>query len=221
VEGGRRLYVDLRSAIGRGMLVTGQFDRALGDFLRKTLQPGDTFVDVGANVGVFSLIALERVGEKGLVHAFEVDPRALRCLTRTQQANGLGNLIVHNTALGATAGLMSIVQSAELGDTYMTQPSDGALRFPLEPLDAWLDHFRERGLRLVKVDVEGAELEVLSGAERVLRTCRPIVVCEAVESHQARFGRSVADLIAFMTGLGYNVERLAGVNDPTIVFGTE
>ena len=79
---GRVMYVDLRSAIGRGILATGEFDPGVFVPFRGMLRAGHTFLDVGANVGYYSMLASAIVGGAGAVHAFEIDPRPLRCLRR-------------------------------------------------------------------------------------------------------------------------------------------
>jgi FkbM family methyltransferase len=218
--GGNALFVDLRSAIGRGMLVTGRFDDAVARVLRAELRPGGVYVDVGANVGVFSLLGAECVSDHGVVHAFEVDPRALRCLRRTQRTNRLTNLVVHAVALGADAGLVCLEQSDDVGLTFVSSERKGGTLFPLLPLDAWFTYFQKRGLDVLKIDVEGSELEVLRGARKVIECCRPVVVCEAA-GLQERFGALPDDIVRFMANLRYRVSELENANDMTFVFRTE
>jgi hypothetical protein len=81
------MFVDLRSAVGRGLFATGRFDPQVIDPLRDALKPGGTFLDLGANVGYYSMLALDLIGERGSVHAFEVDERPLRCLRKTIKRN--------------------------------------------------------------------------------------------------------------------------------------
>lgn len=83
IVNGRKMLVDLRSAVGRGIFATGQFDPAVFEPLRAALKPGGTFLDVGANVGYYSMLALDLVGAQGAIHAFEIDERPLRCLRGT------------------------------------------------------------------------------------------------------------------------------------------
>lgn len=215
---GRTLFVDLRSAIGRGILATREFDPALTRYLSEIIGAGDCFIDVGANVGVFSLLASDRTGPCGETHAFEVDPRALRCLGLTQKRNRLTNLVVHATALGDRCGTISLSQSGEVGHTFIRRSSSASLTFPVMTLDCWADYFSARRVRVIKIDVEGAELPVLRGATRLLRACSPEVICESEPGHQARFGYNESDLVEHMAALGYSVRSLPGTNDGTLVF---
>lgn len=218
MHGGRKLYVDLRSAIGRGIFVRGEFDPAVLAFLRGHLKPGSIFADIGANIGYFSVAALDLVGEPGEVHSFEIDPRSLRCLYRTQAANRAGNHFIHGNGLAAESGIVRIEAEAEMGNTHISRLESRGTGFPVLPLDAWAPYFERRGLSVIKLDVEGAELDVLRGAARVLASCRPIVLCEAIDSNLRRFGGSVAGLETFMSSLGYSASMLPGSHDVNLVF---
>ncbi|MEZ5353431.1 MAG: FkbM family methyltransferase [Bryobacteraceae bacterium] len=214
---GHRCFVDLRSAIGRGLLVRGRFDESICDVLRRYLKPGDTFVDAGANIGYYSLTAVSLLGDSGEVHAFEIDPRALRCLRKTIRKNRLRGISLHEIALGETGGAANLIMSGDCGHTYVQTRAGGEGAVPVKPLDDWLDHFRPRGVRLIKIDVEGSELPVLRGARGVLQVCRPVVVCEAAEDNLNRSGATVSHLVEYMESLGYGWEPLPG-NDPCLLF---
>ncbi len=214
---GHECFVDLRSAIGRGLLVQGRFDESICTVLRRYLRPGDTFVDAGANIGYYSLNALSLVGATGHVHAFEIDPRALRCLRKTIRKNHLQLLSLHETALGETESAARLVMRADCGHTFVRSGAAGAGSVAVNPLDHWLEQLRPGGVRLIKIDVEGSELAVLRGARGVLETCRPAVVCEASEDNLRRFNATVSDLVEFMESLGYGWEPLPG-NDPCLLF---
>lgn len=217
-HGGRKLYVDLRSAIGRGIFVRGEFDPAVLGFLREHLRPGSVFADIGANIGYFSVAALGLVGAPGEVHSFEIDPRSLRCLYRTQGANRSPNHFIHGNGLGSEPGIARIEAESEMGNTHISQSQPGGTGFPVLPLDTWAPYFERRGLGVIKLDVEGAELEVLRGGARVIAACKPVILCEVIESNLRRFGHSAADVIAFMASLGYTASPLAGSHDVNLVF---
>ncbi|GIW56722.1 MAG: hypothetical protein KatS3mg082_3126 [Nitrospiraceae bacterium] len=194
------------------------FDPALAQFIEDTLSPGDVFADVGANVGYYSALALARVGERGEVHAFEVDPRSLRCLRRTRARNQLKNFVVHAVAVGDRCDTVALSMTRELGHTYIRENSRRSALFPMLPLDVWASYFAGRGLRLVKIDVEGAELRVLRGARNVLERIRPLVVCEVVELNLARYGVEPADVMGFMESVGYEVVADLKTFDRNVVF---
>ncbi len=216
LQSGAVCYVDLRSAIGRGVLVTGCFDPALTDFLQSELRlRRGAFIDAGANIGYFSVVALEmNVPE---VHAFEVDPRPLRCLRLTRSRNRWENLVIHECALGDQDGFVRLAPQPESGHTYVDLKRLEGPCFPIKRLDSFRDELRSPA-GLVKIDVEGAELAVLLGAERILREHRPTVVCEVIAKNLARFGHTESDVIAWMNALGYSFQELPGTADRTLIF---
>src|SRR5947209_7000962 len=118
---GRRMFVDLRSSIGRALFMKGEFDPMVFPPLRAALKPGGTFLDVGANVGYYSLLGLDCVGGAGQVHAFEIDPRPLACLRKTVPSECLRNLAVHEVAAGNRDGTATLVACAESGHSRVAQ----------------------------------------------------------------------------------------------------
>ena len=216
LRSGRICYVDLRSAFGRGVLITGGFDAALTNLICSEVRrrPG-AFIDAGANIGYFSLLALDLDATE--VHAFEVDPRSLRCLRLTRERNGLENLRIHECAIGDRSGGVHLALQPEFGHTYVDlQASNGSL-FPMRTLDSFRTDFRAP-ISMMKLDVEGAELAVLRGGEGILREYHPLVVSEVIAENLARFGNTDLELIDYMRSLGYTFTELAGANDRNLIF---
>jgi len=216
IRNGRRMFVDLRSSIGRGLFMTGQFDTAVFDPLRRALQPGGVFLDVGANVGYYTMLALDLVGDRGSVHAFEMDPRPLRCLRRTVAREGLPNVFINEVAVGAKDGVAHFRAEMDSGHSNVETSGQGkAVR--MISLDSWRTAQGVRKIQGIKIDIEGGELWALQGAEKLLREERPLLVCEVCEELAARSGYQRDDLLNFLRGLGYEVEPLAETCSPTIV----
>jgi FkbM family methyltransferase len=212
----RRIHDDLIMRLGvidvieRDLLVGGEWDARIGEFLRANLRAGATFVDVGANIGYFTLLASRLVGERGTVLAVEPSQRNLSRLCEHLWINRTSNVMVSATAAGRRHGLAMIsfptynnAGAATLRNVSTVQPQ----RALVSPLD---DVFDAQALSpdLVKIDVEGYELEALAGMERMLRRCRPVVICELTASFLADLGQSPRDLLAFMESCGYRCETL-------------
>ncbi|HEY4087750.1 MAG TPA: FkbM family methyltransferase [Bryobacteraceae bacterium] len=206
---------------GRGLLVTGAIDPKQAAWISSAVEGRDgIFIDAGANVGFFSLLALSKM-RAGIAHAFENDPRTLRCLRMTQERGNLENLIVHGCGLGeqrATAGLQA---EKEFAWTHVNFTSAAGPFFDILPLDDFAPEFAGRRVIAMKMDVEGMELAVARGARKLLAEHCPLVVSEAIDGNLARYGASVRDLVAFMASLGYAASPLEGTDDPTIVFTPE
>ncbi len=136
------------------------------------LRPGDTMIDVGANIGYNALFAASLVGAAGHVVAVEPAADNVAVLRRNIAANAVGNIEVHAVAAGQAAavrefylrGDVSAVNSFYRESVYADVTS--VVRVPVTPLD----DICHAAPRLVKIDVEGAELDVLAGMPRLLRT---------------------------------------------------
>jgi len=210
------MYVDLRSAIGRGILVTGEFDPVVFAPIREALAEGGTFLDVGANVGYYSVLAAQLLGSRGRVHAFEIDPRPLRCLRRNAGAGGAGGISVHEVAIGKAAGYALLHPGKDSGHTRATAADVGA-GVPMTSIDAWRRESGVRDIRAIKIDIEGEEFAALQGARETLAQERPTIVFEMLGNAVALGGATREEIVAFLGGLAYRVEELAGTHSPTLV----
>lgn len=218
VENGREMYVDLRSSIGRGLFATGKFDMEAIKPALSALGPGATFIDVGANVGFYSLLALDRVGPTGKVYSFEIDPRPLRCLRKTVAEFGLANMHVVDAAVSDKNGLLSFSPKAEHGHNQidLTGGRNGhAIRSVR--LDDWCAENEIARVDVIKVDVEGAEKLVLEGAGKTITKFKPMLLCEADEKTASAFGYKPTELKAQLDSFGYRTTWLEHVNTPTIL----
>lgn len=204
-----------RAAVGRGVCMTLHLDRHLDSaiyffaferstlqVLRSVLRPGDNFVDVGANMGFHTLHAARIVGPRGRVLAFEPNPDAAIRLAVHVRENGLAAVVgIRRLALGASAGEATLrVPVGEDGLATLADSLAGTMttvRVVVRRLDdEWP---ADAPLRLIKVDVEGAELPVLEGAADTLRRWRPDVICEANPESAARFGYAARMIVDYMS----------------------
>ena len=146
-------------------LARGRHESWMQEILYQVLEPGGSFCDVGAQIGFFSLGAARVVGESGEVVALEPDPRNHGRLVRNVERNGMCNLRALNVAASSSPG-----QKRARLDALLTRPPD-----------------------VVKVDVSGAEIEVLRGAGAILRSGRSTWL---VKAHGAQRLRQVAAILA-------------------------
>jgi FkbM family methyltransferase len=155
----------------------GVWEPDLTAFVRRRLEPGDTFIDVGANVGYFALVAAERVGEGGRVAAVEASPRIHERLAAAIDANGLRSRV--RAALCAAAGERGTLtvyagpaHNVGLTTTVASRGLEREAQVEAAPLDEILEDDEIAGARLVKIDVEGGEPEVLAGMGAFLDRAR-------------------------------------------------
>lgn len=179
------------------------------------LRPGDTMIDVGANVGYYTVLAGLLVGPSGRVLAFEPQEAVHAELERNVALNCLGNVQTWKAGLGESRHEARFYVPESGRESLGSLRSNG--RFPVAKettiqVLALDDVLRERGgsqVRLMKIDAEGAELSVLRGAAQLLESPeRPYLIFEANETNTEPFGYSVYDVLSYVSSKGYKVTQL-------------
>jgi len=206
-DGLRLAKADLSVAHAQaGLIVRGELERPVQEAFRRLVAPGATVYDVGANVGFYSLLAARLAGPDGRVHAFEPVPASALAVERNASLNELRTITVHQAAVGAQDGEGTLLIVGEASWSHLASTgrhADTRAERPVRLLS--IDGLVAGGLPppdLVKVDVEGAELQVLEGMERTLREHRPALVLELHETN-----RPIADRLE---SAGYRIENLDG-----------
>ncbi len=174
--------------------------RALDVILRE----GDHFVDIGANIGMISLHARSLIGSAGRIDCFEPIPDCAAALREHFRINGIQNATVHDCALSDQPGRQQIsITSAHTGTATLAAVDIAELRRAF-----WVDvrvgdDCIDDSVDLIKIDVEGFELRVLKGLERVLATAQPFLITELIESQLVHAGTSVDEVADFLMCRGY------------------
>jgi FkbM family methyltransferase len=205
------LEVVPRDEIGRFLYVYGVWDLLGTLLMRRVLQRGMTVLDIGANIGYYTVLAANDVGPEGLVHSFEPHSGIRERLTRNVARNGLTNVVVRPEAVTNVRGEVAFYASADpsnegISSTIAGSAASGERRevrprlVPALRLDDVADDL-DRRVDLVKLDVEGAELEACEGGAKLLASAEaPLVVFEAYELRPTR---------ELLEGYGFTVRRLA------------
>lgn len=191
----------------------GSYERPLQDAIAANLAAGDVFYDIGANIGFFSLLAARRVTAQGSVYAFEPVPNNAAMIVRNAALNGFASIEVFNEAVGARTGRAELNLAHHIGGAVLASagtPPDmrGRMQVDVVALDDVIARRKLRPPALVKIDVEGAELDVLSGMRQTLSAHRPKVVYEIDDVSRAGVARKAADISAFLAGWGYVLTAL-------------
>jgi FkbM family methyltransferase len=180
--------------------------------LRIYLKPGMVFVDCGANVGLFSLMAGGLVGPTGKVVSIEANPDTVKLLNRNLAANGLPE--GKNCAVSATNGTAEFL-IASAGDVYGTLKSNEYVPAESKTISVTTrtldDIVQDAGLAkvdFIKIDVEGGEIDCLRGADKTLRNHKPMVVLEYGTSTWPGFNHTPEELIAIADNYGYELKML-------------
>lgn len=165
----------------------GTYETGTLQLLERLLPEGGTFIDAGANIGLMTLHAAQVVGATGEIHAFEPHPRTYGMLSRNVERNGFTCVTAHPLALGASAGQATLYDRDNVGrgGSTLHDPGEGKTGMTVEI--AVLDAVFSGAADVLKVDVEGHEIEMLEGARSLLSSPSPpavIVECSAGTSGQ-------------------------------------
>ncbi|MFN3240370.1 MAG: FkbM family methyltransferase [Planctomycetota bacterium] len=185
-------------------------DLPLQQMLQRVLRPGDRFVDIGANLGMLSLVAAAAVGETGSVLACEPNPRMVERLRQTLERNRLQTVELLHTAVSdapGTAELREFAGHAGWGSLSAQGPDGAAATASYQVAcrvgDDLLSADDPQQPLVIKVDVEGHEVPVLRGLRQTLAARLPLVFVEVVDEHQRRAGFSAGELRDELERLGY------------------
>jgi FkbM family methyltransferase len=179
-------------------------------FVRAAVRPGMVAVDVGANVGLYTLILSRLVGTAGRVHALEPAPANLRALGRAIEHAGATNVVVHAAAAGDRAGEVALhLAPGNQGDhrIFPNVEARATIPVPSVVLDDLLA--TEPRVDFVKIDVQGAELPVLRGLRRTLAGNPDVrVLCEITPWLFAELGQSAEEFFAPLRAAALAPHRL-------------
>jgi FkbM family methyltransferase len=221
-----RFCCDLSEHMGSQIFFKGSYSGGQLVVLRRLLRADAVFVDAGANQGEFTVCAAGQVPE-GRVFAFEPVPAVRERLERNVTANAFGNVTVHPVGLSAEDGYDVTIYGADSPFSDGTQNAGLPTLFDVSgrsrPLALIalrrLDEVLSDGQRVdvMKIDVEGAELAVLQGAEQTIQREKPAIIFEANEETCRAAGYSVAILFEWLRNHGYDLEIIGPVGELTPV----
>lgn len=190
--------------ISQGLLQQRAWEPHVTAALESLLEPGATAIDVGANFGYHTLRMSELVGDTGKVFAIEPERVLYQQLLRNVEVNECRNVIALSIAIGARAEICRMtpaqwwLDDQNLGDCFMATSGRSTVSLRL-------DDVAFARLDLIKLDVQGYEVECLAGMRRTLERHRPYLIVEIEEYCLNRFGASSKQLITALRDLGYVV----------------
>jgi len=207
---GLRMAVDPFEFVGRHIYVEGVFEHECTDLVLRLVKPGDCFLDVGAHIGYFTLLAARAVGPRGTVHAFEASPHTSGILRENITINGFANVQVHEKAVSDTCGVVTFYTSSRenLGRSGMLDPGGAAGRalVPSITVDSLLPQLPK--VKMVKIDVEGGEMLVIRGMDALIARDKPYILFELTQEWLLRMGTEAASLCGHLKQRGYALFRV-------------
>ncbi|WP_299705130.1 FkbM family methyltransferase [uncultured Tateyamaria sp.] len=195
------------------MRFVGDLDPKVSWVVDQVLRPGDTALDIGSNLGLVSLRMAARVGPTGAVHAFDPQPRMQAYLRKTMDLNPNLPITLHPIGLGPSSDTLQLTIPAHnagaaslVASVGTTHPSAQTVDVSVEPLDSYAKAAGITNVRMIKMDVEGFEAQVLKGASAFLEENKPVVILLEDNARDAASGQSQA--LKILQELGYAIYTL-------------
>jgi FkbM family methyltransferase len=213
-----RIWLQIPDGLGKGLwahldpryeaiYAEGQYEQPIQRVLSAQLQPSSVFYDVGAHVGIVSMFGAQLVGAKGAVFAFEAEPENTGRIEEHLRRNNLEQIRVIPRAVWSSPGLLrfgraSAQSSRNQGAVVPDSAASGESTIEVKAVS--LDDFAKENPfpTLIKIDVEGAEADVLRGSEELFARAKPVLICEV---HHAQAAEEVT---RWLLARGYAFEWL-------------
>lgn len=192
---------------------SGEYEQPVQQAIASLVHSGDVCYDIGANIGFFSLLLGRLVGASGMVYAFEPVPRNASTVERNARLNGMEHVSVLRLALSRDNGTAELLLAHHAGGAVLKSagtPPDlaGSLMVQTASVDTLVEQQRIKPPNVIKIDVEGAELDALQGMQEVLRKWGPVVILELDDESTAGCEAKVSLCQAFLHNLGYRADPL-------------
>lgn len=194
----------------------GIWEPNITHWVTRTLRPGDTFIDVGANIGYFTVLASRLVARHGHVVAIEASPDFTKAIRGNLALNNCGNVRLVNAAVSDRSGLVPFYQPSPYNRGNTTSVFTGAgmsPRFTIgsKPLPELLTEHELSRARLVKIDVEGSEYAVMRGLLPALSRMRDDaeLIIEISPDLLTAQGETAGGLVGLLASYGFNAYRIA------------
>lgn len=205
-------YCSLDSILDK-MIFTNEFENEEVMFLKRFLKPGDQFIDIGANSGLFTIYAAQKVGAQGQVFAFEPTDTTYRKLCENVVLNNFTNISTHQLAISAKNEDLEFYSLSEGFDAWnsLAKPIVDKKYKILNVKAIQIDKMDEIGIdfnksKLVKIDIEGWELKAIKGGVNCLKNEKsPVLMIEFADEHARNTGGSCRELYTFLESLDYKL----------------
>lgn len=195
---GQKLKYDSSFGI-HGMLkiIRGEYEPEVTSLFCSLIRKGMTIFDIGAGVGYYTLLAAKRVGDDGLVVAFEPNPRLFELLVENVKINGWKNVKVIQSAVSdmCTKVLLNIPRVGSSGSSISPTVSDKRIVVKSISLDEFLQQHEDVSeIDLIKMDIEGGEVRAIKGMKEVIKKFKPIIICEIHPKQINAIGDNIRDI---------------------------
>ena len=197
------LILDIDDWIQQNLYFLNEYEEKEIKFVESYLTKGDIFIDIGANIGLFSLVASNQVGGAGVVYAFEPINNNYNKLTNHIRINDMNNIIAEKLAVSDNQNILKFYINEHEKDSGMaTNYSDkytSTENVSSTSLDLYFTNKELGRVRLIKIDIEGGEYSALIGMQEILKTHKPVLLIE-INPDTPHGQKSIE---SFLSDLGY------------------
>ncbi len=212
---GNIVYVDGRDeGVGQALLQGGEFEHEETELFKSLVRPGMVVVDIGANLGYYTLLAARLLGGQGRVYAFEPDPANYALLVKNIQANAFSNVVSTQMAVSDHAGSHLLFRHKyNFGCHSLSKANATEYDGSTEVTTTTLDHFfaevhPESKIDLIKMDVQGAEGQVIDGARNLLGEMKPAILMEFFPEALRNLGTDPGELLRRLEACGFKIKLI-------------
>jgi FkbM family methyltransferase len=204
-----KMKLDLDEWIQQHIFFLDYFDYPGILFLKKNLKEGDVFIDAGANVGSYTLVAAKQVGQTGKVFAFEPVKKIFCRLKEAIALNNRHNIFAEQKALSDenTELALYLAKKSNLGmsSIYHHDTENGRVeKVEAVSLDDYLENHSTERIDLIKIDVEGSEFSALKGMQKSIRKFKPKILIELKKETLSQSGHTENDIDDLLSEAGYH-----------------
>jgi FkbM family methyltransferase len=219
VEPGIKMKLDPYDLVSRKLLEVGVWEPQSIQAVADHLSPNATFIDVGAHIGYYSLKAATIIGPNGHILSIEPNPQTLPKLRGNIEASQADAVSVWPVACAQSESTLQFFAAPEsntgessLSKDNASQEGAAAVSYSVQarPLDAIVKEAKLDRIDVIKIDVEGAEFEVLKGAATILDSYRPVLVMELMPNQLKSMGTSMDEVNRYLVSHGYSLSRQLG-----------
>lgn len=223
IEEGVFLELDQSDPVASGAIALGVYERYETKLFRSKIKPAMTIIDIGANLGYYTVLASRLVGEQGLVLAFEPEPNFFKLLSKNINRNDIKNVNHYEMAIAEKKGISELHLSDENkghNSLIYSEELKTSVNVKTTTLDDFLNSQIIKKVDIIKMDIEGAEILAIEGMKNTLIKHTPLLFLEFSPHLIAKLNRNPIDFLSVLREIGYSVyhinkvrQSLDGVSD--------
>lgn len=189
---GGKIYLNLREAISERAKFIGYYEYQKTKLFKKIVKPGMTILDIGTNKGYFTLLSAKKMDDEGKILSFEPHPENCYWIKKSISANGYKSIKLFQIALFNKNGEVRLFEGSKSGHHSLVRNKDlGSITVQMKKLDDVLAEQKISKVDLIKIDVEGAENQVLGGANKLLAQQSPKLIIDIHDIDRKKLFRTL------------------------------